>query len=153
MMSLQTAAEHFSTTNALANSFLSLSLLQQTQKEYHSCVSTNTLHSFPMLSLSLLHMSPTSFCFVALSGAAGDVYLSDLWCLASKQTLASVLVWTGSTFLFWAFSISTLPLNLSWLMKVRPTTAHRMPAHKLLECPERSWWILLWKCQWFWRFV
>lgn len=29
---------------------------------------------------------------VVLLGAAGDVYLCDLWCLASKQALAQALI-------------------------------------------------------------
>lgn len=130
--------------NTLANISLSA--------EHPEGLSLKSFHKHSSLLLSALFL-PVTLLFVLwlLPGAAvaaADVYLCDPCCLASKHT---ILVWTDSMFLLWAFSISASPLNHSWLMKVRPwlpTECLHTNYGSVLREVRR---LKLWTCMWFWR--
>lgn len=84
---------------------------------------------------SLLHYAHTphpqpSLCYVALPGAAGDVYVSDPWCLASKQRLARapVLDWLHVSPLGLLYICVTTEPQLANESQV--LTVHRMLTHK-----------------------
>lgn len=82
-------------------------------------------------SLSLLSPMSPSFYYTALSGAAGDVYLSGPWCLASKQTLARVLVWSGPAPCFCSLLLLHIRITTEPQLanESQALTAHRTPAH------------------------
>lgn len=76
------------------------------------------------------HVTPLRY--VALPGAAGDVYVSDPWCLASKQTLAwaPVLEWlhvSAQGLLYICITTEPQLANESQAL-----TAHRILAHTTL---------------------
>lgn len=122
------ATEYFSAINSLANNPLSLSLCS---KQMQSITET-----FPQTLFTLsLRYSPSFYprhplCYEALPGAAGDVYVSDPWCLASKQTLAWAPVPEGlhvSALALLCICITTEPQLAN---QSQALTAHSLLAHK-----------------------
>lgn len=87
--------------------------------KYHLDVCPNTLRSFPSS-----HVTP--LCCTLSLGADCDVYVSDPWCLAGKQTLASAPVLEQLH--FFALGLLSTCIAHSWLRKgwaTLSTLAHK----------------------------